>query len=65
MLLKFFWKVMSWILLFHLLILENYIQRNKLYHGIWNFSTVLGTKSNNFCWRAAWKNCTRASGTPY
>ena len=31
------------------LILQNYIQRNKLHHGIWNMYTVLGTKSTNFC----------------
>ena len=28
---------------------QNYIQRNKLYHGIWKFFRVLGTKINNFC----------------
>ena len=31
-----------------ILILQNYIQRNKLYHGISNIFTVLGTKSNTF-----------------
>ena len=32
---------------FVILKLKNYIQRNKLYHGIWKIFTVLGTKSNN------------------
>ena len=32
-----------------ILILQNYIQRNKLYHSIWNIFTVLGAKINNFC----------------
>ena len=27
--------------------LQNYIQRKKLYNGIWKTFTVLGTKSNN------------------
>ena len=35
---------------FVILILQNHIQRNKLYHGIWNIFMVLGTKSNNFWW---------------
>ena len=30
-----------------ILILENYIQRNKCYHSIWNIFMVLGTKSKN------------------
>ena len=32
---------------FVILMLQNYIQRNKLYYGIWKTFTVLGTKSNN------------------
>ena len=38
--------------------LPNYIQRNKLYHGTWNLFTVLGRKSNNFCWHTARKDFT-------
>ena len=30
---------------FVILLLQNYIQRNKLYNSIWNIFTVLGTKS--------------------
>ena len=40
---------------FVVLMLQTYIQRNKLYHGIWKIFTVLGTKSNNVWWRAARK----------
>ena len=49
---------------FVILILQNCIQKNKVYHGIWNMFTVLGTKSNNVCWRAAQKDCTCATRIP-
>ena len=32
---------------FVILMLQNYIQRNKLYHSIWKIFTVLGMKSSN------------------
>ena len=42
---------------FVILILQNCIQRNNLHPGIWSMFTVLGTKTNNFCWSAARKDC--------
>ena len=40
---------------FLILISQIYIQRNKLYHSIWNIFMVFGTKSNNFWWCATRK----------
>ena len=44
----FFWKLTSIAFPFVILILQNYIQRNKLYHGIWKIFMILVTKSNIF-----------------
>ena len=59
MLLVFFWKVMSWILLFHLLFWCHKIifRETSSITVFGKFFTVLGTKTNSFCWGPSGKDC--------